>query len=374
MRTVRRACLNYYREAAEERAEIRTLSKMRRKGKMSKTKIQWAQNADGSPGQTWNPVRGCSRISEGCRFCYAERHAARFCGAGETDQSGEVILSAGPFHGFAQRTPSGPRWTGKVELIEHMLDVPLRTRKPTTWFVNSMSDLFHEALPFEAIDRIFAVMARCQRHTFQILTKRADRMHQYVGRFKSDGQGWVTPGGVDGYLSNCPLDAKSWPMPNVWLGVSVEDQHRADERIPHLLQTPAAVRFISAEPLLGPLGLAQHFPHVHGMRNDKFWVIVGGESGPGARPMDLAWARSIVRQCRTSGVACFVKQLGAHPQEIAYATDVTDQESKRWMRDGWTQLYDAAGSHWRKYLRLKNHKGGDMAEWPEDLRIREMPA
>src|ERR1017187_3120358 len=128
---------------------------------MGKTTIEWTD-------KTWNPTRGCSRVSEGCTRCYAETLAARFSDTGA------------PFHLFAKRTPSGPRWTGKVELIESILDLPLHWRKPTRVFVNSMSDLFHEALPDEAIDRVFAVMALCPQHTFQVLTKRAERMSQWV--------------------------------------------------------------------------------------------------------------------------------------------------------------------------------------------------
>jgi protein gp37 len=297
----------------------------------SKSKIEWTE-------ATWNPVRGCSRVSPGCVNCYAERMAARELPGMNSPTTGEP---------FALMTPSGPRWTGKVELIPHMLDIPLRRKKPTTYFVNSMSDLFHESLPDEAIDRVFAVMALCPQHTFQVLTKRAQRMQEYASDTNIHGMGM----GHDVVLriaasANCAPAAirKTWPLPNVWLGVSAEDQQRADERIPLLLQTPAAVRFISLEPLLGPVDLfaaAKGFTcagtddsREHPLRGID-WVIVGGESGPGARPCDVAWIRSIV------------KQLGAR----------------------WARLRNKDPDEWE----LIDKKGGEPGQWPEDLRVREMP-
>lgn len=288
---------------------------------MNVTSISWTD-------LSWNPVRGCSRVSEGCRNCYAERMAARFAGPDE------------PFTMFARRTPSGPRWTGKVELVEKHLADPLKWRKPRKIFVNSMSDLFHEALPDEAIDRVFAVMVLCRQHTFQVLTKRPERMREYCSALHTANNDERQQRIGQRY---------TWPLPNVWLGVSVEDQPTADERILWLLKTPAAVRFVSYEPALGPVGLANHFPHVHGMRNDKFWIIVGGESGPGARPFDIQWARNTVAQCKAAGVACFVKQLGTHPYP------------------------GSLGSGRMPEMALKDRKGGDWNEWPEDLRVREFP-
>lgn len=333
---------------------------------MSATSIEWTD-------VTWNPVRGCSRVSEGCRNCYAERMAARFSGTsldlrrGEfhkhDEDRGKKLVQ--PFSGFASMTPAGPRWTGRVELIHERLGEPLRWRKPRRVFVNSMSDLFHEALDPDDIGRVFGVMAQCPQHTFQVLTKRADRM-----RLLMNERGNNT-------LKACASSWRAeWPLPNVWLGVSVEDQATADERIPLLLQTPAAVRFVSYEPALGPVDFAEHFsgapeqtasreyvsramaadagdPSMEGSlyRDEEWeqtmprpdWVIVGGESGPGARPFDVAWARSAIRQCREAGVACFVKQLGRWP-----VGDVHD--ARQW-----------------------HPKGGDPAEWPEDLRAREFP-
>jgi protein gp37 len=240
------------------------------------SKIEWT-NA------TWNPLRGCTRVSEGCRNCYAERVAARFSDVGQ------------PFHGFAERvrgirnpeTKQGTfvnisRWTGEVELVEKQLEDPLRWKKPRRIFVNSMSDLFHEKVQEEWLAKIFKVMVDSPRHTFQILTKRPERMLEVMKGFTE---------------FSTPFRGK--PLPNVWLGVSVEDQATADERIPLLNQTPAAVRWVSYEPALGPVDF-------YGTRID--WLVCGAESGPGARPMDIEWARSAKRQCGYD-VPFFMKQI-----------------------------------------------------------------
>lgn len=338
------------------------------------TKIEWTD-------ETWNPTRGCSRVSEGCRHCYAERLAARFRGDGD------------PFHGFAYSDKAGTHWTGRVELVPEKLDEPLRRRR---WaekfarehgrrprvFVNSMSDLFHEALPDEAIAAVFGVMAAASWIDFQVLTKRAGRMREWF----EQGQP-RTCGPIAGCLNAASHFVRNWrhpgafsllwPLPNVWPGVSVEDQATADERIPHLLATPAAVRFVSYEPALGPVDFSpwlaaerccglptietgpsagdgsccgQPVPNEH-----VEWLIVGGESGPGARPFDIAWARSTVEQCREAGVACFVKQLGARP---TYPIPSDEIEGK---------VYAVPYA-------TKDRKGGDMSEWPEDLMVREFPA
>ena len=278
-------------------------------------------------------MRGCSRISPGCANCYAERIAARFRGPGK------------PFEGFVQITNGHPQWTGKVELLEGALDIPRRVRKPTMWFVNSMSDLFHESLRFEEIARVFDAMMFAHHHTYQVLTKRADRLLEFTR--------WLC----------CTLDRYRELFPHVWLGVSVEDQQRADERIPLLLQTPAAVRFVSYEPALGPVDFTEIKENLGGESWRTFsaleatdnlglsvprprldWIIVGGESGPNARPLDVAWVRKTVRDCNEGGVACFVKQLGSHAHR--------DEDMA---------------------LHLNDRKGGDMSEWSEDLRVREMP-
>lgn len=291
---------------------------------------------------TWNPVRGCSRISPGCQRCYAEDIAKRFSDPGQ------------PFHLFAERgKPSA--WTGKVELIEEKLLEPLSWRKPRLVFVNSMSDLFHEALPDEEIDRVFMTMRQAHWITFQVLTKRAARMREY--------------------MEHAPLRLGMIEPPNVWLGVSVEDQQRADERIPELLQTPAAVRFVSAEPLLGPVDMkldAWSLPTNGERRHDLHWVIVGGDSGHGARPFNVQWARDIVAQCKAAGVAVFVKQVGAQ------VWDRNDRIGDGTPRE-WPDNTDFDGDSTDDYqgapmrILLKDKKGGDWSEWPKDLRVREFP-
>lgn len=305
------------------------------------TSIEWTD-------ATWNPVRGCSPVSPGCKRCYAEIMAGRFCGPGK------------PFEGFVQIGKNGnpgPHWTGKVELIEKHLHDPLHWREPRRIFVNSMSDLFHEALPDEAIDGVFAVMALCPQHTFQVLTKRPERMRQW---FREDRSGLIAHRLSNVVCRSEPVDRLNmklyvWPLPNVWLGVSIEDQKTADERIPLLFQTPAAVRFVSYEPALGPVdfhkflivGPEGGWEHQYSRRQMLDWVIVGGESGPGARPFDIAWARSVIAQCKAAGVACFVKQMGAVVNDSTPAGPL--------------------------FHRFRNRKGGDWSEWPAYLRVREFP-
>ncbi len=206
----------------------------------AKTNIEWTD-------RTWNPVRGFTRVSEGCRNCYAERTAARF--STHADQSGDE--DAGVFAGFAKQTPSGPRWTGRVELIPSKLAEPLSWRKPCRVFVNSMSDLFHEALPFEHIAAVFGVMAACPHITFQVLTKRPKRMRDFfvwltIDLLTDEGEA------LAGRMGWCHAGQDDWrlPLTNVWLGVSVEDQETADHRIPILLDCPASIRFVSYEPAL----------------------------------------------------------------------------------------------------------------------------
>jgi len=288
-------------------------------------------------------------VSPGCEHCYAERFAAR-------GLPGHVSPTTGK--AFARQTKVGPRWTGAVELIESRLDQPLRWRKPRRIFVNSMSDLFHESLPDTAIDRVFAVMALADHHQFQVLTKRPKRTLDYMhGRDWSDACSAVT----DHFLR--PLAEPLYlggeivpPLLNVWLGVSVEDQQRVDERVPLLMQTPAAVHFVSAEPLLEPIDLTRWLYISAGQRR-LGWVIVGGESGPGARRCDVAWIRSIIAQCRAANVACFVKQLGREPRA----------QSPQEMPEG-TRMQSLPG--WTRFI-LRDPKGGDPSEWPADLRVRQ---
>lgn len=259
------------------------------------TKIEWTK-------ETWNPIVGCSVVSPGCTNCYAMRQALRLSKNPATPHyAGTVEMSRG-----------GPVWTGKVALAsDKVLTAPLRRRKPTMYFVNSMGDLFHEDVPDDWIDQVFAVMALAPQHTFQVLTKRAGRMREYM-----DAEHKVAAQMLEFCKKGqAPLPGTfRWPLPNVWLGVSAEDQARADERIPHLLATPAAIRFVSAEPLLGQVDLTrQLYEHATGLRTatpNLDWIIVGGESGKGARPMHPDWARSIRDQCAAAGVPFFFKQRG----------------------------------------------------------------
>ncbi|RKU19405.1 hypothetical protein C6503_08075 [Candidatus Poribacteria bacterium] len=220
------------------------------------SKIEWTES-------TWNPVRGCTRVSEGCRFCYAERIAARFSGKGMA------------YEGLAKNTKAGPRWTQQVLPIRELLNEPLKWKKPRRIFVNSMSDLFHEKVKLSYIQEVFAVMKEANWHQFQVLTKRAKRLLEF----------------------NAEL---SW-SPNIWMGVSVEDEHVTD-RIKALRQTDAHIKFLSLEPLLGAL------PNLELDGID--WVIVGGESGPGAREMEKKWVIDIREQCADADVAFFFKQWG----------------------------------------------------------------
>lgn len=300
---------------------------------------------------TWNPVTGCSVVSPGCTNCYAMKLA------------GTRLKHHPSRAGLTTDTKAGPVWNGTVRFNENWLDQPLRWKKPRMIFVCAHGDLFHPDVPDSWIDQVFAVMALCPHHTFQLLTKRPERMRAYLAptiraplssfdriaeqmfalvgddwptvkeRCEANGLPWTQPSSRDDW----------WPLPNVWLGTSVEDQRRADERIPHLLATPAAVRFLSAEPLLGPVDLRQlrlfnpeGKPWIDALTGSVTsgglprgpdeaginvttrirvqpaldWVIVGGESGDGARPMHPDWARTLRDQCAAAGVPFFFKQWG----------------------------------------------------------------
>lgn len=292
------------------------------------TGISWTNS-------TWNPIRGCTRVSEGCRHCYAERVAARFSGPGQPYE-GLAVRKLRVISDDDQRVEA--RWTGDVRFVaEHLAD-PLKWKKPRRIFVNSMSDLFHESLTNEQIAAVFGVMAAAGRHTFQVLTKRARRMREWFAWAGDDGLVWSRlveairkthrPRPSVERLVTTSLDSRllAWPLPNVWLGVSAENQAAADERIPELLRTPAAVRWLSCEPLLGVIDLRRWFPLVfhrgiHGNADGSAfkipaegggrgldWIVAGCESGPGARPADVEWFRELRDQCATAGVAFFLKQ------------------------------------------------------------------
>jgi protein gp37 len=296
--------------------------------------IQWTD-------ATWNVVTGCTKVSEGCRHCYIERTP--------------------PFRTQGRRFV-GPRGVGEPGATTGVLVHPERLAWPLRWrrgrrvFVNSLSDLYHPAVTDDLIAEVFAVMHEARQHTFQVLTKRPARQaallasQEFYGKVVARVMAWRQQ--PDGLLLR-------WPLPNVWLGTSVEDQRAARLRIPKLLVTPASVRFLSCEPLLGPIDLGTAAcdgvaAYGHGLTRTTVhladccarsvgrldWLIVGGESGSSARPMDLDWARDLIAQCETAGVAAFVKQLGSV-----------------WARQHGTDA-----------------KGGDWGHWPEDLRVRHYPA
>ncbi|HND52038.1 MAG TPA: phage Gp37/Gp68 family protein [Pirellulaceae bacterium] len=432
-----------------------------------KTGISWTD-------ATWNPVRGCSRVSEGCRNCYAERQAARIVRMGASHAYGSLV----------RITDGGePRWTGEVQIDAKTLALPLRWRHPRRIFVNSMSDLFHESLTNEQIAAVFGVMAAAPQHTFQVLTKRAKRMREWFSWVDNYGREVMAVEAIqwiashDGArrsrrieLENQVAMPATWPLPNVWLGVSVENQAAADERIPELLATPAAVRFLSCEPLIGPVdlkGWGDHAPspvtsapeswadfawpgwvppHERSLiedfwsktngRSPKDWlsdhriqhvpatgarvvvdvrdgwgvtnkmatsgvdglylhcwnnigrvitddgrvvptgggsgsgwmnrwltsaggyatklhlVISGCESGPGARPCDVAWLRSLRDQCASAGVPYFLKQARESPDTMN--ADITDGPGSKRKAGGVIEL---------PYLDGVQH-----AAFPEELR------
>ena len=252
-----------------------------------RTEIAWCD-------ATWNPIRGgCTRIAPGCVNCYAERMMARGLPGLNSPTTGEP---------FAVMTAAGPRWTGKGELIESQLEVPLHWKRPRRIFVNSISDTFHKDVPDEWIDRIFAVMALCPRHTFIVLTKRGKRMREYMttvymcNRVLEQMVAMTPDRGVWAW------DGMAEMFKRIWLGVSASTRPDLDAQIEHLRATPAAVRFLSLEPLIADLGTID----LSGIG----WVIVGGESGPGARPMHPDWVRSIKDQCVAAHVPFFFKQWG----------------------------------------------------------------
>jgi len=359
------------------------------KTKTRKTGIEWTE-------ATWNPVAGCTKVSDGCKNCYAMTSAMRIAAAADARGGGQterqrayqrVVKRRGGSVDDPETGTPLPQWNNRVVCIESALTEPLGWRAPRVVFVNSTSDLFHPDVPFDFIDRVFAVMALTPRHTYQILTKRPERMGEYLSREDTidciDQQiRGLELNGMCGVTLTGEYDPAGWPLPNVWLGTSCEDQAAADARIPHLLRCPAAVRFLSCEPLLGGIELEWVFDpsgsaccggdetcygngrcplslwprDEHGSYAGVDWVIVGGESHKSpekARACDVGWIRSIVGQCRDAGVACFVKQLGVRPVEPLSSFDPEELGSIQ--------------------MRLRSKKGGDPAEWPEDLRVREMP-
>ena len=287
--------------------------------------IEWLRGPDGRQGATWNPIVGCSVVSPGCTNCYAMRLA------------GTRMKSHPSRVGLTRDSKAGPVWTGEVRFMEPWLTQPLRWSKPRMIFVCAHADLFHEAVPDEWIDRVFAVMALCPQHTFQVLTKRPARMHAMMKAVCRPG----LPERVTGVLSRMARDGvvtqtdamraicrRVIALPNVWLGVSVEDQRRADERIGILGSTPAALRWVSAEPLLGRIDFDIDQLQVID------WVVAGGESGPGARPMHPDWARSLRDQCAAAGVPFLFKQWGEWAPAEDYPSEIQEQYDVQGLADG----------------------------------------
>jgi protein gp37 len=276
------------------------------------SKIQWTD-------ETWNPIVGCSRISEGCQNCYAE--------------SGANSARLQQFKQYQKVSD----WNGQVEFVESQLVKPLKWKKPRKIFVCSMSDLFHENVSDEWICEIFAYMCIAKQHTFQILTKRPERMKKFL-------QSSMMKIGIANYIDEHFSDKFAHqdyyiPASNIWIGTTCENQKALAQRLPYLLETPAAVRFLSCEPLLEDIYLA-----LDEFDSKPDWVIVGGESGTGARKCSLNWIRSIINQCSAADVPVFVKQLGQN-------------------------AVDELGNK----VKLKSRKGGDISEFPEGLKVREFP-
>lgn len=270
------------------------------------TKIEWAE-------ETWNPIVGCNPISPGCKNCYAERMAYRLSHA--LGKIGTDVSDA--WVGYSTVIGDNKKWNGKTDFVHSALDKPLHWKKPRTIFICSMGDLFHESVLFEWIDDVFGVMTTNPQHTYLILTKRPERMYDYIEYMNQN----IADAGFEGY------DPPSF----IWLGVTAENQEQADKRIPILLSIPAAKRFVSIEPMLGPVDLRELrlpksnfvYDSILGRKHSNYyqsdwysessnkldWIITGSESGPGRRPMNQDWVRSLRDQCITADVPFLLKQM-----------------------------------------------------------------
>lgn len=285
-------------------------------GEARVTSIEWTMGDDGTAGETWNPTDGCKVCSPGCANCYAMRFAGRFAKPGER------------YHGLVTIGKNKRAiWTGKGRLDAGKLAKPLRWKKPRRIFVNSMSDLFYEEFANEEIAAVFGVMAACPQHTFQILTKRAKRMREWFKWVDDDvaRSDWMRDSRrpnahpaihkvMEWLARTMPPNftfrenvSNAWPLPNVHLGVSTENQDAFDERWPYLLGCPAAVWWFSAEPLLGGIDMT-HMLADFACKRGKLWLVAGCESGPGARPAKPDWYKSLRDQCKEAGVPFFLKQ------------------------------------------------------------------
>ena len=311
---------------------------------LNKTAIQWTWRWDPATktlvpmsGSTWNPLVGCERISPGCGGargvggCYAERLIA-------------TRLSQHPtYKGLAVMNSHGPHFTGEHRIIADRLDAPLRAKRGRKIFVNDLGDLFFRGHHVEEIAAVIGVIAAAHWQTFQVLTKRADRMRELLSTLTPEQCAQAMSKYLPGNYPRAwyaAAKAAAWPLPNMWVGVSTEDQKRAEERIPHLVKTPAVVHFLSIEPQLSAVYIG---PWAHGID----WVVQGGESGPGARAFDIRWMDDMRRQCAESDIAWFPKQFGAHP-------------------------YDSMDAN--QAFSLNDAHGGTEEEWPERLRgLRTFP-
>ncbi|HYP56811.1 MAG TPA: phage Gp37/Gp68 family protein [Beijerinckia sp.] len=259
---------------------------------------------------TWDPIAGCTRKSAACRHCYAEALTAE---ASQPGMWGE---------GFADKGAGGASWTGKVEIQEDRLKLPLEWEKPSRIFVNSISDLFHESLASEVIDRVFAVMALAPQHIFQVLTKRPKVMQAYM----ADKAARARIESAMEALAGSPVKIAGWPLPNVWLGVTAENQKEADRRIPLLLQTPAALRWAAAEPLLEKVDFkVGTWLKADGAGPRLDWIVAGGETGAEGQKCHPDWARALRDQCAQGATPFFWTQWGEHipSSGVAAPSDAT---------------------------------------------------
>ena len=277
---------------------------MEQESKIMVSKIPWTE-------QTLEVTGGCTECSTGCRECYARGLIWRLA---------HNPVCGDKYKGLVKKVNGKLQWTGKVVLFPEHLDQPVRRKIPTTYFIDSRSDLFHKSVPFEFVDKVMAVIALCPQHIFQVLTKRPKGMAEYFSNRKPNAGQWnVLVENV--YLCKLKLRGHGvvFPPPNLHLGVTAENQEMADKRIPILLRIPAVKRFVSIEPMLGEVSLTTKFGDGKGHnpaaciyddnQNDIDWVIIGCESGASRRPCKLEWVRSIVKQCKSAGVKVFVKQV-----------------------------------------------------------------
>lgn len=305
---------------------------------MGKTSIEWTDCS-------WNPVVGCTEVSPGCANCYAARLAATRL-KNLPDYQGLAHVAIAPVGSNIPYVSGRPHWTGEVRLLEDRLQEPLHWKKPQKIFVCDMGDLFHESVPDVFLIDVWKTMALANQHTFQVLTKRPKRMKEFLAVLMAAMGEFRDPSTLAPFL------------PNVWLGVSVENQHFADERIPLLLQTPAAVRFISAEPLLGLTRVRRWMRHPgeDGPRID--WVICGGESGANARIMEPAWVRQLRDECEMSMVPFFFKQWGEFAPLGTYTDPVAPNRT-------WSGVNLGNGQMMLRYGKKKAGRLLDGREWNE---------